>query len=175
MRTSRSVAAIAENRLQLQLAPTAQVIGWDVTALGLTAAKQPFVRGEFTQHVELLDPTLSHSPWLERGRIAAEDTRLLQSPLGLAGHSVLVTVFFIAGRAISTPTKELFLSQSREIITAHSLAQTTGLTCPQQQVIVLRALAHDTEAAMNLCHRVRSVWRQLAWGLEDEKPRIWTM
>jgi urease accessory protein len=84
---------LAENRLQVQLAPTAQVIGWDVTVLGLPAAQQPFERGEFTQHLELLHPTGPHSPWIERGKIAADDQRLLQSPLGLAGHTCLATMF----------------------------------------------------------------------------------
>jgi urease accessory protein len=166
---------IAENRLQLQLAPTAEVIGWDVTALGLSAAKKPFERGEFTQHLELLSSSGSHSPWLERGRIAADDERLLQSPLGLAGHSAIATLFFIAGSPIPVRARELFLSQSREVADTHSLRSTTGITCPHAQVIVLRALAHDSEAAMNLCKQVRGVWRKLAWGLEDEKPRIWTM
>jgi urease accessory protein len=166
---------LAENRLQLQLAPTAQVIGWDVTALGLPAANQPFERGAFTQHVELQSPNSAHSPWLEHGRIAADDQRLLQSPLGMAGYTCLATIFFIAGKSINTGARELFLSQSREIATYHSLKATCGITSPHAQVIMLRVLAHHTEEALDLCKKVRGAWRELAWGLSNVPPRIWAM
>jgi urease accessory protein len=169
---------LAENRLQLQLAPTAELIGWDITALGLPAANQPFERGAFTQHVELLAPNnvpSQHSPWLERGRIAAADQRLLQSPLGMAGHTCIATLFFIAGSAISTRAREQFLEKSREIANAHSLKATCGITCPQSQVIIMRMLAHHTEEAVDLCKQVRNAWRALAWGLPGNAPRIWAM
>jgi urease accessory protein len=166
---------LAENRLQLQLAPTAELISWDITALGLPAADQPFERGAFTQHVELQSPSSTHSPWLERGCIAADDKRLLQSPLGLAGHTCLATLFFIAGKPIMTGGKELFLSASRSIASSHQLKATCGITSPHAQVIVLRVLAHHTEEAINLCKLVRGAWRELAWGLPNVPPRIWAM
>jgi urease accessory protein len=166
---------VAENKLQLQLAPTAQIIGWDITALGLPATDQPFARGVFTQHVELLSPTGAHSPWLERGRIAADDTRLLQSPIGLNGRTCLATLFFIAGSAIPATAKELFLSQSREIAFTHALHASCGITSPHPQVIALRLLADHTEQAMDLLKAVRGVWREFAWGLPPTLPRIWAM
>jgi urease accessory protein len=166
---------IAENRLQLDLAPTAQMIGWDITALGLPAAELPFERGQFTLHTELLDSQGGHSPWLERGRIAADDQRLLTSPIGMNGHTCLVTLFFIAGCAIDTMTTERFLSKSREIIATHPLHATTGITRAQSQVIVLRALCDHTEDAFSLCKAVRGAWREIAWGLPPTLPRIWAM
>ena len=51
------------------------MIGWDVCALGLPNANQPFERGTYLQHIE------APGVWLERGRIDASDHRLLQSPL----------------------------------------------------------------------------------------------
>jgi urease accessory protein len=166
---------IAENRLQIQLAPSAELIGWDITALGLPAANQPFERGTFTQQLELLSPTSRYSSWLERGCIAADDTRLLQSPLGMAGYTCQATLFFIAGHAIHTTRRELFLSKSREISAAHALHATCGITSPHAQVMMLRALAHHTEQAMDLCKQVRGAWRELAWGLPAAAPRIWAM
>jgi urease accessory protein len=166
---------IAENRLQLDLAPSAQMIGWDITALGLPAAQQLFERGQFTMHTELLHPQGAHSPWLERGRIAADDQRLLQSPLGMSGYTCLATLFFIAGSAIDMPATELFLSKSREIAVAHPLSSTTGITRAHAQVIVLRALCNHTEEALSLCKAVRGAWREIAWGLPPNLPRIWAM
>ena len=70
---------MAENRLDMGLAPGAELMAWDVTALGLPAARQPFDKGSLLQHIEL------SGAWLERGRIDARDQRLLHGPIGLAG------------------------------------------------------------------------------------------
>ena len=78
---------LAENRLQLDLAPGAEMMGWDVTALGLPAAGQPFDSGRFCQHLEM--PGI----WLERGVVAASDTLLLDSRLGLNGQRCMATLF----------------------------------------------------------------------------------
>ena len=45
-------ACNAENHLTLNLAPGAECMGWDVTALGLPHAGQPFDTGRFVQHSE---------------------------------------------------------------------------------------------------------------------------
>ncbi|MBC8055432.1 MAG: urease accessory protein UreD, partial [Rhizobiales bacterium] len=82
---------VGENLMRFSLAPGAEMIGWDVLALGLPASDQAFARGRFTQCVELPDR------WRERGVIDALDARLLDSPLGWAGHRVLGTAWFAAG------------------------------------------------------------------------------
>jgi len=74
---------LGENLMRFDLAPGAEMIGWDVLALGLPASDQAFARGRFTQYVEM------PGRWLERGVIDALDTRLLDSPLGWAGHRVV--------------------------------------------------------------------------------------
>ena len=60
---------LAENHLSMDVAPGGELIGWDVTALGLPLADQPFVAGSVLQHIEV------PGVWLERGRIAADDQR----------------------------------------------------------------------------------------------------
>ena len=59
----------AENRLMLDLAPGSEVLGWDITALGLPHAQQAFERGSFLQHLE------APGVWLERGEMRATDHR----------------------------------------------------------------------------------------------------
>jgi UreD urease accessory protein len=44
---------LADNRLTMALEPGAEMIGWDITALGLPHASQPFERGHFCQHIEV--------------------------------------------------------------------------------------------------------------------------
>ena len=43
----------ALNRARFTLAPTAELMTWDITALGLPATGQPFVQGRFRQHLEI--------------------------------------------------------------------------------------------------------------------------
>ena len=86
---------LAENRLTMKLAPGAELLGWDVTAFGLPAASKPFDTGHFCQHIEV------PGVWLERAQIRALDTLLMNSPLGLAGHRCMGTLFFVAGSKLA--------------------------------------------------------------------------
>jgi urease accessory protein len=159
---------LAENHLTLDLAPQAEFMGWDVTALGLPHAQQPFAQGSYLQHIEL------PGVWLERGRIQAADHRLLNSPLGLAGHRCLASLFFVAGSKLERSRRECALDLAREAIAAHELRHTAGVTSPDGQVIVVRVLAPMVEPAMDLMRRVWASWRQHLWDLSATNPRIWS-
>jgi urease accessory protein len=161
---------LAENRATFELAAGAEMIGWDALALGLPAAGEAFAHGRFTQHVEL--PGL----WLERGVIRADDARLLQSPLGFAGYSALLTMWFAAGSALGAARADALIDAAREIATpdgADAERPIAGVTCLRERVVVLRALAHRVEPLMALAQAVRTRWRALAWQLADVNPRVW--
>lgn len=160
---------LAENRAVFELAPGAELLGWDVTALGLPAADQPFVAGSFAQHLEV------PGVWLEQGRIDAQDARLMDGPLGLAGQRCLGTLFFVAGEPIARERREAALECVRELIDAHALRATAGATSPHPQVLVVRVLAPLVEPAMQLLKSLRAAWRQQLWQLEAVPPRIWAM
>ena len=163
-------ACNAENHLTLNLAPGAECMGWDVTALGLPHADQPFVQGRFVQHLTV--PGL----WLERGVIDAADERLLQSPLGLAGQRCMASMFFAAGTALDRNRRDAALDAARAVMDAHpTLTATAGATSPNAQMVVVRVLAPQVEPAMKLLKAVRVAWRKEMWGLEGEAPRIWAM
>jgi urease accessory protein len=158
---------LAHNTVRVRLAPGAQMIGWDVLALGLPAAGEPFQRGSFLQELHL------PGVWLERGRIEAADRRLLDSPLGFAGRPVLATAWYAAGSALAPSLREALLDGARDIIAAHPLAAMAGSTAPQAQCVVLRVLAPQVEPALQLLSAVRAGWRKAAWGLDPHPPRIW--
>jgi len=160
-------ACQAENRLCMDLAPGAELLGWDVTALGLPHADQPFRSGHFVQHIEM--PGI----WLERGRIDASDRLLLDSPLGLAGHQCLASLFFCAGTAIDRARVQAALEAARDTLQSHALSASAGATSPHGQVVVVRVLAPLVEPAMDLVRKVWAVWRQQLWGLAPKLPRIW--
>ena len=162
-------ACNAENHLTLNLAPGAECMGWDVTALGLPHAGQPFETGRFVQHIEA--PGL----WLERGVIDAADHRLLESPLGLAGQRCMASLFFVTGRPLDRARRDTALDAARAVMDAHALKATAGATSPNGQVVVVRALAPQVEPAMQLLRQVRAAWRAALWQLCAEPPRIWSM
>ena len=162
-------ACNAENHLTLNLAPGAECMGWDVTALGLPHAGQPFETGRFVQHIE------APGRWLERGVIDAADHRLLESPLGLAGQRCMASLFFVTGRPLDRARRDTALDAARAVMDAHALKATAGATSPNGQVVVVRALAPQVEPAMQLLRQVRAAWRAALWQLRAEPPRIWSM
>ncbi|QOF77132.1 urease accessory protein UreD [Variovorax sp. 38R] len=157
----------AENRLTLEVAPGAEMIGWDVCALGLPNANQPFERGTYLQHIE------APGVWLERGRIDASDHRLLQSPLGLGGHRCLASLFVVTGSPMTKARRETLLAQARTLLEAHELHESAGATSPHAEVVVLRVLAPVVEPSMQLLRQVWQAWRSELWQLPAATPRIW--
>lgn len=163
-------ACHAENHLTLNLAPGADCLAWDVAALGLPHAGQPFAEGRFTQHLEV--PGL----WLERGVIDARDARLMDSPLGLAGHRCMASIFIATGTPLQRARRDAALDAARAVVDAHPHAKATaGVTSPNERMVVLRVLAPQVEPAMQLLKAVRVAWRDTLWGLAGEAPRIWAM
>jgi urease accessory protein len=159
----------ALNRAVFELAPGAEMMAWDITAFGLPAADLPFAQGTFRQHLEI--PGI----WLERGTLNAEDTRLMNSPLGLAGQRCMATLVFAAGSAMADERIERALACARELLEASELRLTAGATSPHKQVIVLRTLSPVTEPAMQLLRKVWAAWRQEMWGMGGTAPRLWNL
>ena len=158
---------IARNALRFELAAGAEMIGWDVLALGLPAAGQPFARGSFTQAIEF------PGRWLERGVVDAADTRLLDSPLGWAGQRVLGTLWFAAGSALPAARREALLASARSAAEGHALQRSAGATATHDGIVVLRVLAPRVEPLMGLLMAVWAGWRVAAWQLPACAPRVW--
>jgi urease accessory protein len=158
---------IAENRASFALDAGAEMIGWDLTALGLPASDQPFVAGSFTQSIAI------PGTWLERGKVAGDDLRLLDSPMGWAGHRVLATLWFAAGSKIAETRREALLQTARELARDCELRRSAGASAAQAEVVVVRVLAPKVEPAMALLTTIWSAWRRLAWNLPACAPRVW--
>jgi urease accessory protein len=154
----------ARNALTLELAPGAEMIGWDVLALGLPASGEAFERGVFEQSLGW------PGRWLERGRIDAQDRRLMDSPLGLGGQSVLATAWFAAGSALDAARREALIDAARAVPADHLAF---GVSAPQPHLIVARAIGRRVEPVMALMATVRAGWRRAAWSLDAAAPRVW--
>ena len=159
---------LAENRLTLNLQPGAELLGWDITALGLPAANKSFESGYFCQHLEM------PGVWLERANIKALDALLLNSPVGLAGYRCFATLFFVAGSKLSRQRRQDALDAARGVIEVHPLCATAGATSPDGQVVLVRVLAPVVEPAMALLRSVWLAWRRQLWQLDAGSPRIWS-
>ena len=160
-------AALAENSMRFELAPAGEMIGWDLVALGLPASDEGFESGHYLQRIEL------PGVWLERGLIRGSDKRLLDSPLGFAGHRVLATLWFAAGSPLLADRRDALLDEARERLSNHALSRTAGCTASHGQLVVLRVLSPRVEPAMQLLAAVWARWREIGWGLKPCAPRVW--
>jgi urease accessory protein len=159
----------ATNRAIFHLAPSAELITWDVTALGLPSSEQSFTQGHFLQHLEI------PGVWLERGNVQGNDTRWLNSPLGLAGQKCFASLVFASGSPIAAQRVESALEAARAVMEGSPLKLQAGITCAHPQVIVLRVMAPLVEPTMDLLKQVWATWRHALWQLPSEPPRIWSV
>ena len=159
----------ATNRAIFNLTPTAELMAWDVTALGLPSSDMAFTKGHFQQHLEI------PGVWLERGNLRGDDTRWLNSPLGLAGQKCLASLVFAAGNNIEPQRAAQAIEAAREVLEAHPLRLQAGVTCAHPQVIVLRVMSPLVEPSMDLLKKVWAVWRHTLWALPSTPPRIWSV
>lgn len=157
----------ARNTVQATLGEGAEWLGWDVTALGLPSAGQPFDTGRFSQRLEI--PGL----WLEQAQLDASDTRLLSSPLGLDGQRCLGTMWLACGTALTRERREHLLDTVRSVLATAPAQVQAGATCPNPNMLVLRAVAPLVEPLMALFQQVWAELRPAAWGLTNTPPRIW--
>ena len=159
----------AHNQAVFHLSSGSRLIAWDVTALGLPHADLPFVEGQFQQHLEIT------GTWLERGLIDASDHRLLHSPLGLNGHTCQSTLVFAQGDAMDDALREHVVALARQLCEAHPLRLQSGVSSPDERVVVVRVLSAQVESAMALLRSIWLQWRLHCWQLPAVMPRIWSM
>lgn len=167
--------ARASNRLRFVLDAGAEMIGWDLLALGLPAAGEAYARGRFEQSVAIDVP--GRRAWLERGVLdlddppaAARTRRLLDSPLGWAGQPVLATAWFASGTPLTDARCDALLEAARAALPDDAAV---GVTAPNAHVVVLRALGSRVEPLMTWLKPVRAAWRALAWQCDGTMPRVW--
>ena len=81
--------------------------------------------------------------------------------------------FLCCGQDVPRERAQRLLDAARAAIDTHALREQAGATSPNRHLVLLRALAPMVEPAMDLLRRVRAAWRQEAWQLEANAPRIW--
>lgn len=159
----------ARNQAVFSLAAGAEMMAWDIAALGLSQAQLPFVRGQLQQHLEVA------GVWLERGWVDAQDTRWMDGPLGLAGRRCMGTLVFATGSAMHRERREQALAQAREAAAGVAQDVLFGVTSPHPKVVVVRTLSPLVEPTQNLLRAVWAAWREALWQMPTQAPRIWAL
>jgi urease accessory protein len=149
----------ADLQAQIELQGDARLYYWDMVAVGRPASGEAFASGHLQTRLEIRrDGRLL---WHERQRVSGGDP-LLQSPIGLGGHSLFAT-FIVTGEI----DVEL-LARCRELTgpVRANLTQLPGL-------VLGRCLAHE---AMQARAWLIDCWRLLrpaVLGRAAIPPRIW--
>ncbi|WP_132445768.1 urease accessory protein UreD [Pseudomonas aeruginosa] len=153
--------AQAELETRIQLRGDARLFYWDMVALGRPASGERFASGHFVAALDIRrDDRLL---WHERQRIDGGD-RLLDSPIGLAGHPVLATL--VASGEIDTD----LLQRCRALPCAGrgNLSQLPG------GLLVARCLADEALHARAWLIELWRLLRPALLGREAVPPRIWS-
>ena len=159
--------ALADNRMRFDLAPGAEMFGWDCVALGLPAADAPFVAGDY-RHDIAVGPR-----WLERGRTSAADAALLDGPA--AGPATARSARCGSPPARRWPTRGARRCSTRR---ARSPAPTRW---PRPRARRRRSPTSSrcacwrraSSRSHELLASVWRAWRALAWGRDACAPRVW--
>lgn len=154
-------AAAVRSTIDIQLGPRATSIGWDIVALGRHAGGERFDNGVFAQSIRLRN---QHALlWSERTRVAGGD-RLLNSPVGLDGHTVFGCLW-AAGAAVE--------SIDLDSLRAQVGARAAPITRLAPQLVVARTLATGTAIARNALAAWWVALRPLLCGRVAQPPRVW--
>jgi urease accessory protein len=160
----------AANRMRFELDGSAQMIGWDLLALGLPAADAPFDEGRYEQRIEL------PGVWLDRGIVDAADpsfSGLLDGPVGWDGQRAMATMWCACGDDWDDRAREALLEDARGAIGHSAVASRGGATSPSPRVVLVRALAARVEPLWEMLQSVRHAWRRRLWELPAASPRVW--
>ena len=156
-------SAHARQTISVELADDSRYLGWDILVLGRIASQENFATGNYQQvwHVRRNGLPL----WLERGHIEG-GSRLIDSPVGLAGYSVMATLIALG----NAPNAALVAALRALPAGVNARVAITALP----EVLCVRYLGHRVEDAKNF---LQSIWRELRphyFGRAAQTPRIWS-
>lgn len=145
---------------EVQLADDATYVGCEILCLGRRASGESFERGRIRQHTRIRRG--GRLLWWEQGALTPQT---LASPLGLAGQTVCATLL-----AVGAVTAELLAA-----LRALGADDDTrwGATLAGKNVLVVRHLGHDSEAARERMLAAMHLVRPVLLGLPPHTPRSW--
>jgi urease accessory protein len=156
--------AIAQARLEMELAAGARLIGWDVWCLGRTASGETFDSGRLELATRLrCDGRLR---WEERASLGG-GSALLRAAAGLAGQPVFGTLWAVgpdAPRPVLDACRTLPLARAER-----------GAVTQLPQLLLARYLGPSTEEAFAWFTSLWTLLRPVYAGRDAVRPRIWSV
>ena len=158
-------AADVASTLTLRVSATARLLGWDIVALGRTAAGESFASGRFRQTIRLTEdaPSGPRLHWLERTHLAGGDA-LLHSPIGLGGAPVFGCLWAWG---------PLWTEATLESLRAQLASEAAPLTVLAPQLLVARTRGATTQQVRATLEATWRALRPLVLGRAALTPRIW--
>lgn len=153
---------LADMATTVKLDNGAIYLGWEVLCLGRAAAGERFTAGRVRQRTEIWQG--GKRLWVECARLEGADP-LLDSPIGLLGHSVSATMI-AAGRDVSAEV----LAECRRVQASEGAR--AGVT-RLPRLVVARYLGDSGENARRYFTLLWAVLRPVLKGCEAISPRIW--
>ena len=149
---------------EVRLAAGARYLAWDVWCLGRSASGERYTQGALHNRSEIYlgDDLL----WCEQAQLTGGSS-LMDSPIGLAGRSVCVTLY-----AAGTDIESALLAACRALIPAESTALSGITTLPN--LVVARYLGDSAEAARHWLFELWCLLRPVFAGRAAVPPRIWS-
>ncbi len=149
----------------VRLQGNARFIGCDILCFGRTASGESYQAGRVRQQMQVLRDGLPL--WVEQGRLQGGSAQM-QSPLGLAGHSVCANMI-VAGLS---PSASLMQSLREHCAQAAAGEGKLGAT-QMKAALLVRYLGDSSEVARRV---MLAAWQQLRPALmqrEADELRIW--
>jgi urease accessory protein len=156
--------AHAELETRIDLDGDASFLGWEISCLGRTASGERFSKGLWRQSTEIRRQGVLL--WGEYGLLEGNDP-LLESPVGLAGHTVTAT-FLAADSKVTEQLRDV----CRLVPVPGGGTDRCGITV-FPELLVARYLGGSSERARRY---FTTLWRILRPGLSGREvclPRIW--
>jgi urease accessory protein len=154
--------AVVRSSIDIRLQGDAAMLGWDIVALGRSAAGESFTDGCYAQSIRLRDD--ERLQWAERTRIAGGDA-LLDSPVGLGGCRAFGCLWAAGPR---------WRDDDLEALRERLPAEAAPITRVAPRLLLARALARTAPAVRAA---LTAVWRELRPLVFDARvarsPRIW--
>jgi urease accessory protein len=160
--------AFARQSLDIRVSDDARFFGWEVVCFGRTASQEQFRNGSFRQTIRLHRNGLPI--WIEHSVVAGGDP-LLQSPLGWGGMPVSATAWLVRTARAGDATDAGMLNTLRDVLADREHAAASN---PADGLFVIKAVGESAESVRELLTELWSEVRFAVFGIEPQRPRIWS-
>ena len=157
--------AIYQQDLQIELAPEASWLGWEITRFGRSARGEKFLQGDWQSNTEIWregQPIWIDKQWLP----GSEDT--FHSPHGLAGKPIVASLVWIG-----KPIEQEIIKKVRNLWNAKEKQGEAGVSQIQGQGLLCRYRGSSTTEVRNWFIEVWHFLRLSCLQRSAIKPRIW--